>query len=30
LYKTNLITEKIIAAFESMDLEWPELKTEKF
>ena len=29
-YKTNLITEKIIAAFESMDLEWPELKTEKF
>ena len=29
-YKTKLITEKIIAAFESMDLEWPELKTEKF
>mgnify|MGYP000725324638 CR=1 FL=1 len=29
-YKTYTITKKIIEAFESMDLEWPELETEKF
>lgn len=28
--KTNLITEKIIEAFESMKLDWPKLETEKF
>ena len=29
-YKTNLITKKIIESFETMELEWPELETEKF
>ena len=29
-YKTNLITKKIVEAFESMNLEWPELETERF
>ena len=29
-YKTNLITKKIIEAFESMNLQWPEIETEKF
>ena len=29
-YKTNLITKKIIESFESMNLEWPALESEKF
>lgn len=29
-YKTNLITQKIIEAFESMELEWPALDSERF
>jgi PPK2 family polyphosphate:nucleotide phosphotransferase len=29
-YKANLITKKIIEAFESMNLEWPKIETEKF
>ena len=29
-YKANLITKKIIEAFESMNLEWPALESEKF
>ncbi|MEN8927428.1 MAG: PPK2 family polyphosphate kinase [Flavobacteriales bacterium] len=29
-YKTNLITQKIVEALESMKLEWPALDSEKF